>query len=217
MSAPSQNSLESGRGRVLSQLKQRGPQAAERIAEALGVTAMAVRQHLYALEAEGLVTFVEEARPRGRPVKLWSAERKADSYFPDAHAALSVELIETVRSVFGEEGLDRLIQARTERQLKDYAEKLKSAQSLKAKVQTLAKLRTREGYLAEARPAEDGRGFLILENHCPICEAARACTGLCRQELQLFRKSIGERATVEREDHILSGARRCAYRITPKG
>jgi predicted ArsR family transcriptional regulator len=217
MPAPSHDTkLETAPGRILAQLKRQGPQCAERLAEAMGVTTMAVRQHLYALQAEGLVSFAEEARPRGRPLKLWSAQRKADGYFADAHASLSVELIETVRSVFGEEGLDRLIEARTERQLKDYGERLKSARTMRAKVQALAKLRTQEGYLAEAKPADDGRGFLILENHCPICEAARACTGLCRQELRLFRTVLGDEVKVEREDHILSGARRCAYRVTPK-
>lgn len=216
MVASSQDTLlDSARGKVLAHLKRQGPQCAERVAEALGVTAMAVRQHLYALEADGFVAFTQEARPRGRPLKLWAAAGKADSYFPDAHAALSVDLIESVRSVFGEEGLDRLIQARTERQKRDYAQRLKGAQTLRAKVQALARLRTQEGYLAEAQAAPDG-GFLLLENHCPVCEAARACTGLCRQELDLFRTTLGPDVKVEREDHILSGARRCAYRVTPK-
>jgi predicted ArsR family transcriptional regulator len=87
---------------------------------------------------------------------------------------------------------------------------------MRAKVQALAQLRTQEGYLAEAKPADDGRSFHILENHCPICEAARACTGLCRQELRLFQTVLGDEVNVVREDHILQGARRCAYRVTPR-
>jgi len=51
---------------------------------------------------------------------------------------------------------------------------------------------------------------------CPICEAARACTGLCQQELELFRATLGRGVRVLREDHILKGARRCAYRVSAK-
>ena len=77
-----------------------------------------------------------------------------------------------------------------------------------------ARIRTEEGYLCEAK--RDGADFLLMENHCPVCEAARACTGLCRQELELFRTTLGPGVTVEREDHILAGARRCAYRVRGK-
>ena len=75
----------------------------------------------------------------------------------------------------------------------------------------LAKLRVEEGYMAESRPAPDG-SLLLIENHCPVCAAARACQGLCRSELEIFRALLPG-ASVERVDHILAGARRCAYRI----
>ena len=56
--------------------------------------------------------------------------------------------------------------------------------------------------------------YMLVENHCPICAAATACAGFCRSELETFRAALG--AEVERSEHILLGARRCAYRITPR-
>jgi predicted ArsR family transcriptional regulator len=53
-----------------------------------------------------------------------------------------------------------------------------------------------------------------VENHCPICAAARACQGFCRSELALFEMLLAP-ARVVRVEHLLEGARRCAYRITP--
>jgi predicted ArsR family transcriptional regulator len=58
--------------------------------------------------------------------------------------------------------------------------------------------------------------LLLIENHCPICAAARACQNFCRAELEVFRQALGEGAEVTREEHLLLGARRCAYRITPR-
>ena len=66
--------------------------------------------------------------------------------------------------------------------------------------------------MAEAREEPDG-SWLLVENHCPICAAASECQGLCRSELEIFRSVLGRKVSVEREDHILAGARRCAYRV----
>lgn len=201
---------------VLDFLKRKGPSEAAAVAAALGVTAMAVRQHLYALEDEGLVAVGDAPRDggRGRPSKLWRVEKKADGLFGDAHAELSVELIGNIREVFGERGLDRLIAKRTQHQIVTYRAALSSARTLKEKVKRLAKLRSEAGYMAET--ASDGDGFILIENHCPICRVAVACTGLCRQELDVFRAALGHDVVIERTDHILAGARRCAYTIRAK-
>jgi predicted ArsR family transcriptional regulator len=53
-----------------------------------------------------------------------------------------------------------------------------------------------------------------MENHCPICAAATLCQSFCRSELEIFQDVLGPGARVERTDHILAGARRCAYRIS---
>jgi predicted ArsR family transcriptional regulator len=65
-----------------------------------------------------------------------------------------------------------------------------------------------------AEVKRDGRGFLFVENHCPICAAATVCQGFCSTELDLFRSVLGPGVSVERFEHILSGDRRCAYRIS---
>ena len=84
--------------------------------------------------------------------------------------------------------------------------------SLDERVRALAKLRTEEGYMAEARRQPDG-SWLLIENHCPICVAAKACQGFCRSELNTFAAVFGNSVVVRREEHLLTGARRCAYRV----
>ena len=44
--------------------------------------------------------------------------------------------------------------------------------------------------------------------------ATRFCPKLCAGELSLFRSVLGSDVSVDRVEHILSGDRRCAYRIT---
>jgi predicted ArsR family transcriptional regulator len=122
-----------------------------------------------------------------------------------------VQLIGAIRSAFGESALDRIIRGRESEIRRGYRAALADAPTLAARVARLAELRAREGYMAEWR--RDGDGFLLVENHCPICAAASACQGFCRSELEIFRAALGPDAAVERVEHILAGARRCAYRI----
>ncbi len=198
---------------LLDVLKRHGPRQAAELSRDLGVSAMAVRQHLYAMQEEGLVGFAEEARPRGRPAKRWHLTEAADRYFPDAHSELTVGLLESMRNAFGEAGLNRLLSVRGREQADAYSERMGGRADLRARLDVLAAIRTEEGYMAEIQETADGE-FLLIENHCPICRAASACTGLCAAELLVFRSVLGPDVTVERTDHILAGARRCAYRVT---
>ena len=199
---------------ILDMLKRRGPLTATEIAEPLSLTAMAVRQHLYALQAETLVAYSAQPRPIGRPAKLWRLTEASDRFFPDAHAELTVDLIAAVREAFGAEGMDRLLAIRTRDQIAAYGQRIGGRRALAERLEALAAIRSEEGYMAEVQKAEDG-AFLLIENHCPICHAAAACTGLCAAELSVCQAVLGEDVEVRRSDHILAGARRCAYVVTP--
>jgi predicted ArsR family transcriptional regulator len=219
-SPPSVPAEKRSRRVLIDRLKQGGPQDAAGLARQLGISAMAVRQHLYELQTEGLVTHEAEARPAGhkaigRPAKLWALTPAADRFFPDGHAEFSVGLIHSMKQAFGEDGLDKLLQLRAREQISGYRARLDKQPSLPKKLRTLAEIRTEEGYMAEVEKTNGG--YLLVENHCPVCSAAAACTGLCNMELEVFQKSLGREVVVKRIDHILAGARRCAYLVTRKG
>jgi len=216
MSAKTQAPTERKTRRAIAKLlKTEGPIGSSQLAQRLGLTAMAVRQHLYALQSEGLVTAEARPVPIGRPAKFWRLTREADRLFPEAYAELSVALIDSVKDAFGDEGLERVLTSRCARQRADYGKRIKPGDSLAKKLQELAKVRTEEGYMAEIRTSDEG-GFLLVENHCPICAAANACQGFCATELELFRSVLGPGVTVERAEHIISGDHRCVYRIQPQ-
>ena len=216
MSAGVQASAERKTRRAITKLlKTEGPIDSAQLAARLGLTAMAVRQHLYALQREGLVAAEERPVPIGRPAKFWRLTREADHLFPEAYAELSVALIDSVKDAFGEEGLERVLTSRCARQRTDYARQIKPADPLARKLRNLAKLRTEEGYMAEIKKEDDG-SFLLVENHCPICAAANACQGFCSTELDLFRSVLGLGVTVERAEHIIKGDHRCVYKIKPQ-
>jgi predicted ArsR family transcriptional regulator len=202
--------------RILHLLKTKGPQASGALAKRLAVTPVAVRQHLAGLWAEGLVERSTERHGVGRPRQVWRVTPKADDRFPDSHAELAVGVLASVRAAFGPSGMARLLEERTARQAEAYRERVPPPSApLADRVAALTRLRKEEGYMA-TWGRDEGGGFHLIENHCPICSAARSCTGLCDGELRLFQDVLGPRVSVVREEHILSGARRCLYRIAPR-
>jgi predicted ArsR family transcriptional regulator len=198
--------------RILFLLKTRAPLSASALGRSIGITAMGVRQHLTRLAADGLVAHIDERHSVGRPKRYWELSEKGHARFPDNHAQVTVELIGAITKLFGEAGLDRLIGEREQETLSRYQRELAGAKTLAGRLRGLARLRSEDGYLSECRAEPDG-SFLLIENHCPICAAARACQGFCRSELAIFRALLPDSA-IERTDHLLAGGRRCAYRIT---
>ncbi|PDS29705.1 helix-turn-helix transcriptional regulator [Rhizobium phaseoli] len=200
--------------RILILIKTEGPQLAAAIGDALGISGEAARQQLARMAEEGLVEPVTVAAAgRGRPRQLWHLTAAGNRRFPDGHAELTANLLATLTEQLGAAALDTVISARETETLKRYRRELETAGDLAARVEGLAAIRTREGYMADSWREADG-SFMLVENHCPICAAASVCAGFCRSELETFRAVLG--AEVERSEHILAGARRCAYRITPR-
>ena len=200
--------------RILERLIRADTTVAE-LARTLDMTEAGVRQHLDALAENGLVA--SRTRPgegRGRPPTVWTLTDLAQDLFPDRHDDLTVDLISAVRAALGDEGLQRVIDARTEQQRTAYLKTIPKRGSLRARAEALARVRAEEGYLAEVIDDPEGEGVILVEHHCPICTAASACAGLCTSELELFREVMGDGVRVERTQHLLSGDRRCAYRLT---
>ncbi len=204
--------LENGtRRQIIERLKRDGAQDAASLASELGVSAMAVRQHLYGLADDGMVAASAEPGGVGRPAKRWRLTEAADAFFPHGYAELTSDLLASMRKAFGDDGVDKIVEIRLRDQIRSYRSRMKGARTLAERLVKLAEIRTDEGYMAAV--TNDGDGYLFVENHCPICAAARSCTGLCAAELQLFEAALGGRVTIDRTEHILAGARRCAYRV----
>lgn len=200
--------------RILLLLKSRGPTSTAALAASLQTTTEAVRQQMHKLVEAGLVRGVAEAPSGvGRPGQAWSLSAAGHARFPDRHAELTRHLIDTVREVFGDAGLEQLIARREDVARTTYLDACRDLPDLASRLHKLAEMRDQEGYMARLEP--DGGDWLLIEDHCPICVAAEACQGFCRSELEVFRDVAGPGGRLRREEHLIAGARRCVYRITP--
>ncbi len=200
--------------RILHTIKRHGAVTAKQLAEDLDMTTMGARQHLQSLEEEGVLTFYDVKVKVGRPTRHWSLTDQGHAQFSDRHAELTVQVIEAVESLFGPDGVAKVTAEREKQTLALYRQALADCCSLQAKLEKLVELREQEGYMAELQPTDDG--FLLIENHCPICKAATRCPSLCQSELSVFQALLGEQYQIARQEHIVQGERRCLYRIAVK-
>ena len=189
----------------------RGTLTAGEIAKELGITNEGARLQLLKLSEEGLINSTHESRGVGRPTQYFSLSEEGNAGFPDTHAELTVKLIELIKQTFGDSALQQVIAAAEAGGKAKYQNELQFSNTLEERVSQLAQIRSREGYMAEYSKEQDG--FLLIENHCPICAAAQSCQGFCTAELNTFRFVLGDNVDVTRVNHILGGDRRCAYKI----
>lgn len=199
--------------RILLFLKMNGEASSQQIADAHQITKEGARKHLLKMEEEGLLQNRLSKEGVGRPVSYFSLTEKGFGRFPDSHAMVTVQLLKSIKNILGENALDLLINDREAQVYSSYAEELGSFSGLEEKLTLLAERRTQEGYMAEWKNI-DGSYYLI-ENHCPICAAARECQLFCRSELKNFRQLIGEEYTVQRVEYVLEEGNRCVYKIDP--
>ncbi|SKC98597.1 Predicted transcriptional regulator, ArsR family [Chitinophaga ginsengisegetis] len=195
-------------------LKTQGPQPLCKLAEELKVTMEGARFQLLKLANEGLVQATTEAKGRGRPKQIWALTEAGNARFPDRHQDLALRLLCNMNKTLPTDTMNEVLDATAQSTLEKYQEELKGITGLENRVSTLADIRNREGYMAEY--INEGKSYLLIENHCPIQAAASCCSRFCRSEQEMFSAILGKQAKVERVEHILDGQRRCVYRITGK-
>jgi DeoR family suf operon transcriptional repressor len=205
--------LPEGRRSVLYAVRRRGEATAEQVAEQLRITVSGARQHLSALVHDGLLDAREvtpdAARPGRRPL-VYSVTARGDALFPKAYGELTNELLGYLASE-SPETVDRLFAQRREHRIASARARLARGRSLRAKVEELTRILDEDGYLASWEQV--GRGhFRIVEHNCAIWAVATRYGQACTSELDFIRAVLPE-ARVERVQHMVEGARRCAYDV----
>lgn len=198
---------------ILQKIKREGAVTAKQLSTDLNITTMGARQHLLSMENDGVLAFSDIKAKVGRPTRHWSLTAKGHAQFSDRHGELTVQFIDAVEELFGTEGVEKVTKQREEKTLENYSKALSHCTSLSNKLEIITQLREQEGYMAELVSNEDS--YLLIENHCPICQAATRCPSLCNSELSIFQALLKGDAEISRKEHIVQGERRCVYHITP--
>lgn len=194
--------------RVLEALKRLGEATADELAVTLAISSSAVRQHLGALRAAGLIDARQERGHAGRPADRYRATTRTEPLFVTSD--VSIELLELVDDEHPDL-VDRVFDRRRQR-LVDDTEAHLAGTATDERVARVTELLDTQGYLCDWDQLDDHH-FRINLHNCAIWTVAERFGKACASELE-FLQGVLPDATVSRVTHKTSGAHTCAYDIT---
>jgi predicted ArsR family transcriptional regulator len=205
-------SLPATRRAILQTLKKVGQARADELAATLAITPSAMRQHLTALTNDGLVAHEEVRGGRGRPKHVFHLAPAAEGLFPKTYSELTNELLDYVAEA-DPDLLEQVFERRRDRRIAGAQARL-AGRPFAHQVAELSAILDEDGYLAEWIAMDDG-SYRIVEHNCAILGVASRYGQACAAEIEFIRTVLPD-AEINRVEHIMAGARRCAYEITPR-
>ncbi|MCW2694053.1 MAG: putative transcriptional regulator [Mycobacterium sp.] len=199
------------RARVARLLLESGGRTASDLGTELGLSPAAVRRHLDAMAADGLITSRCDGsrgpRGRGRPAKtyvLTASGRDAvpETVAPRAYDDLATSALRFLAASGGEEAVGAFAAQRAAELESGYRQLLAGAPAATEggsraaqDVAVLAEALTAEGYVATSREVRtaDGRlaGVQLCQHHCPVHHVAAEFPQLCEAETEAFARLLG--------------------------
>jgi predicted ArsR family transcriptional regulator len=206
----------STRNRVARSILDHGPSTVAELAERLGLTQAAVRRHLDALVADGVVEArdrpVYGTRTRGRPAKAFALTDCGRDAFDQSYDQLAVDALRWIAErEGGEQAVAAFARARIAAQAGAYRRAVEEA-APEQRTEALAKALSADGYAATARSAPVGEQ--LCQHHCPVAHVAEQFPQLCEAETEFFAELLGTH--VQRLATIAHGDGVCTTFI-PKG
>ena len=182
----------STRERVARVILEGGPQTAGALAERLGVTPAAIRRHLDAMVAEGVVESREQRvhgpRGRGRPAKVFSLTDAGRSAFYQAYDDLAVSALRYIKETNGDQAVTEFARRLVGR-LEDRYRAVAESSPGSAGTTALAEALSEDGYAASVEPARLGEQ--LCQHHCPVAHVAEQFPQLCEAETEAFSRLLG--------------------------
>ncbi len=183
---------------TLEELKIAGGLPVSELARRIEASYMAVKQYCEDLKKLG---YLERSRiPRtevGRPEIFYRLTAKADSLFPQAGTAFSLELLDNLKPIFGDSAPDRLLFQYFQQQQEQWLPKLIKAKSLVEKATLLAGLREKTGCFGRCKYDAE-KGFRIEEYHHPLQRIFDKYPRAIAMEVRMMEELLGSKV-VRRE------------------
>lgn len=204
-------SMQPTRQFIVELLKERGQATVEELAEAVGLTQMAVRHHLNVLQGENLVATISVKRKRqpGRPQQLYGLTESADELFPEGYYHLAGYLLDEIKSTMGTDGLDKLLSRVADRMTAE-APRSHRGQSPEERLSQLTQFLRDKGFTA--RWGKEGNDYVIRLATCPYRQVAREHRQVCRLDMQIIKDMLN--VDPIQVSCIASGDKHCAYHIS---
>lgn len=173
----------------------------EALTRELDVTANAVRQHLTALERDGLIVREAAPAPRGRPQFLYQLSELGQEAFPRRYRELAEAVLAELGDNLGAVALKRSMRRMGERAAQN-------ANLQHASVPATARVMKQLGYQAEAQSSTKD-GDEIIARNCVFHRLAERFSPVCEFDLGFMESATGRK--VEHRECMVRGGKLCRF------
>ncbi|NDL55587.1 helix-turn-helix transcriptional regulator [Phytoactinopolyspora mesophila] len=181
------------RERVARAILENGPSTAVALGEQLGLTPAAIRRHLDALLADGVIEAREQRvygqRGRGRPAKVFVLTDAGRDEFEQAYDDLAVGALRFLAETGGESLVAEFARHRVADLEHRYRPLIEAARP-QDRTAVLAAALTGDGYAASAAESPVTGGEQLCQHHCPVAHVAEQFPQLCEAETEVFARLL---------------------------
>ena len=211
--------METTREQVLRFVRGRREATVAQLAEALDVSAQAVRRHLDGLRADGLLDARLVRHGVGRPSLIFFATERGEELSGRTYLQLLSRLFrhlekmdaEEVGGGSGRQVLDQVFSGIASEVAADHESEVRGA-TLAERVAEASRALDREGIVDTWR-IEDG-DYHMINGECPYLRLAEMSDAACRSDRQTIELLVD--GQVEQTTRIVEGAPVCEYIIRPR-
>jgi predicted ArsR family transcriptional regulator len=183
------------------------------LAQVLGVTRTAVRQHLETLRREGLVEPRGTRASRGRPNRLFALTPAGHEALPRHYSWFAQLLVEAIVEEHGTAGLRTRLGRIAAAVVNELEQNAPRAAGATERIEQLAAVMDEVGY--DATTVRDENGVPVIEaDNCVFHELAIKQPEVCQFDLALLSGYTG--AAVELHECMARGGHVCRFRFSPR-
>jgi predicted ArsR family transcriptional regulator len=194
-------------------LRNKSGASVDELAQAVGVTRTAVRQHLASLMRDRLVARGAARSSGGRPQQLFVLTDEGKEAFPRRYSWFAQLLVKEMTKEHGAPGLRTRLGRISAGVVAELEQRAPAGASRREKVERLSAVMDELGY--DARTGRDLAGAPTIEaDNCVFHELAMKHPEICHFDLALLSGYTG--SNVDLHECMARGGHVCRFRFTPR-
>jgi predicted ArsR family transcriptional regulator len=187
----------------------------EGLSKRLGITDNAVRQHLTALERDGIVAKGAMQSTGGRPEQLFGLTTAGHELFPRRYSWFAELLISSLREEQGTEALRERLEGMGKAVGRQVATRVAGAKDKADRVRVLSEIMRELGYQSESVDTSNEELPAIEATNCVFHSLAQRYPEVCHFDLAMMSEVIG--SDVIHDECMVRGGNVCRFKFKRRG
>jgi DeoR family transcriptional regulator, suf operon transcriptional repressor len=186
----------------------------EELADHLGVTKTAAKEHVSKIENLGYLTFQDTKGQIGRPKRRYLLSNDGHEVFPRQYSWLSNVLLELLAEDLGSEGVRRMMKNLSKKVAESMGKRFDKSQPSAVLLREVTSALNELGYRATLKQSDIRKGAVIEATNCVYHSVAKQHPSLCSFDVQFIENASG--MSTKLESCIARGGSVCRFCIRKK-